>query len=71
MKKAYGDRYKRHKKRKWQLKSLPKEVEKMDEDVENNDLMDFMEDLEEDKTYREEIDIYLSESKYSYNYVCI
>ena len=61
IKKSYGDRLKRHRKRKWQLQSLPKETEdKMEEGEEEKDLLDFMEDLEEDKTYREDINIYMS-----------
>ena len=32
----------------------------MEEGEEEKDLLDFMEDLEEDKTYREDINIYMS-----------
>ena len=61
VKKAYGDRLRRHRKRKWELQSLPKEMEdKMEEGEEERDLLDFMEDLEEDETYRQDINIYLS-----------
>ena len=33
----------------------------MEEGEEERDLLDFMEDLEEDKTYRQDINIYMSE----------
>jgi nonsense-mediated mRNA decay protein 3 len=44
----------------WQLKSLPKEVEdiSMDEEDNEKDFLDFLEDLEEDKAFREGVNIY-------------
>ena len=65
IKKYYGDKKKRHKNRNWQLKSLPKEVagndeEAMEEEEHETDMLDFLEDLEEDKSFREGINIYRS-----------
>ena len=64
IKKCYGDRRRRHKHRKWQLQTLHKEMaegeEEMDDEKQEQDLMDFLEDLEEDKSYRQSVNIYLS-----------
>lgn len=64
IKKCYGDRRRRHKHRKWQLQALHKEMaegeEEMDDEKQEQDLMDFLEDLEEDKSYRQSVNIYLS-----------
>jgi nonsense-mediated mRNA decay protein 3 len=49
----------------WQLKSLPKEVEdiSMDEEDNEKDFLDFLEDLEEDKAFREGVNIYRSKRR--------
>ena len=58
VKKLYGDKLKRHKKRAWRLNRLP-----IDKDtssvatVEDKDYLDFLEDLEEDPAARENVNI--------------
>ena len=59
VKKLYGDKLKRHKKRTWKLNRL-----NMNKDggsvatIEDKDFLDFLEDLEEDPKVREQINIY-------------
>jgi nonsense-mediated mRNA decay protein 3 len=59
VKKLYGDKLKRHKKRKWRLDRL-----KMDKEggsvatIDDKDYLDFLEDIEEDAKVRENINIY-------------
>ena len=63
MKKLYGDKLKRHKKRKWRLQRL-----NIDKDsasvatIEDKDYLDFLEDLEEDPKARENVNIYKGKS---------
>lgn len=57
VKKVYGDKKKRSKKRNWKLKSLP--MEKAHKD----DYDEFLEDLEEDREYRSVINIYRDRAK--------
>lgn len=62
MRKVYGDRSKRHKTRNWKLQQLNKEVEEeMDSDNYDRDYKDFLDDLEEDKEYRQQVNIYFGE----------
>ena len=60
VKKMFGDKVKRHKKRQWKLNRL--NVDKGDEgslaSVEDKDYLDFLEDLEEDPKARENVNIY-------------
>ena len=59
MKKLYGDRQKRHKKRNWKLNRL--NIDKDGASVassQDKDYLDFLEDLEEDPKARENINIY-------------
>ena len=76
VRKVYGDRAKRHKTRNWKLQQLNKEVEET-MDTENYDRLaagqlswvilccrdykDFLDDLEEDKEYRQQVNIYFGE----------
>lgn len=59
MKKLYGDRQKRHKKRNWRLNRM-----NIDHDgssvatIDDKEYLDFLEDLEEDPKNRENINIY-------------
>ncbi len=59
IKKLYGDRQKRHKKRNWKLNRL-----NIDHDgeslatIDDKEYLDFLEDLEEDPKNREHINIY-------------
>ena len=60
VKKCYGDRRKRLKKRNWHLQQLDKElVEEVDSEEYERDMAAFMEDL--DKSYRQNINIFLGE----------
>ncbi|XP_065644887.1 60S ribosomal export protein NMD3 isoform X2 [Hydra vulgaris] len=63
VKKVYGDRKKRSKKRNWKLKELPKET--LEKEDNNDDYEEFLEDLEEDKEYRMGLNIYRDRSKVS------
>ena len=59
VKKLYGDKLKRHKKRKWKLNRL--NVDKDGASVatsDDKDYLDFLEDIEEDPKVREHINIY-------------
>jgi len=60
VKKMYGDSGKRASKRKWTLKHLEGEVEGTDDGSETHarDYNDFLEDLEEDPAYRQNVNIY-------------
>ncbi|KAG1658197.1 60S ribosomal export protein NMD3 [Nymphon striatum] len=62
VKKVYGDRTKRIRKRKWKLKHLPvtDEVETASNDAEYNE---FLEDLEEDVNYRQNVNIFVDHDK--------
>ena len=59
VKKSFGSRRRRHKKRNWHLQSIKKE-EPTEED---DDYFDFLEDLEEDHTYRQGVNIYKSKPR--------
>lgn len=62
VKKLYGDRSRRHKKRKWKLKHLSSNIDVGSQD---GDYVDFLEDLEEDPAYRQNINIYKDANKVS------
>ena len=62
MKKSYGDKRKRHRQRNWRLQQLDKEMgASVDQSAYDRDYMEFLEDLEEDKLYRKNVNIYYSE----------
>lgn len=64
VKKLYGDRMKRHKKRTWRLNRL--NVDKDNASVtssQDKDYLDFLEDLEEDPKVRENVNIYKDKKK--------
>ncbi len=59
VKKLYGDRLKRHKKRKWKLNRLNMDKEGASvATIEDKDYLDFLDDIEEDPKARENINIY-------------
>ena len=60
VKKCYGDHNSRQKKRNWHLQQLDKElVDEVDSEEYESDMTAFMEDLEEDKSYRQNINIFI------------
>lgn len=59
VKKIYGDKTQRNRRRRWNLKHM-EGFPHMDTESANNDLQDFMQDLEEDKDQRQHINIYKS-----------
>jgi nonsense-mediated mRNA decay protein 3 len=65
IKKIYGDRLKRHKKRKWKLNRLNVQKEGSVSTNEDREYLDFMEDLEEDPKLREHMNIYKDPKKIS------
>eukprot|EP00794_Sanderia_malayensis_P017668 gene17668-19430_t len=58
VKKSYGDKRKRRKYRNWKLKGLAKDTTGIDPDGLMKDYDDFLDDLEEDRDYRHNINIY-------------
>ena len=59
MKKSYGDRHKRHRRRNWFLQQLDREMEVETEDKAYQcDYTEFLEDLEEDIKFRQAVNIY-------------
>lgn len=60
VKKSYGDKHKRHKLRNWQLQQLDREMEATNQENYERDYTEFLEDLEEDKQFRQNVDIYFS-----------
>ena len=63
VKKSYGDKRKRHKLRNWQLQQLDREMEATNQESYERDYTEFLEDLEEDKQFRQNVNIYFSESE--------
>ena len=63
VRKVYGDKKERKKARKWKLKSLEKDMEGENPEQIERDYDDFLEDLEEDKMYRQNVNIYKDSSK--------
>ena len=60
VKKCYSDHKKRQKKRNWHLQQLDKElVEEVDSEGCASDMTAFIEDLEEDMSYRQNINMFL------------
>ena len=65
VRKSYGDKVKRSKQRNWQLQMMDREMDvsmatAIQEGAER-DYEDFLEELEEDKTYRSNVNIFFSE----------
>lgn len=59
VKKSYGDKQRRHKLRNWKLQELDKEMEVATNLVSRErDYTEFLETLEEDETYRQNVNIY-------------
>lgn len=68
VKKLYGDKLKRHKKRKWCLNRLPVEKDTSSvATIEDKDYLDFLDDLEEDPKARENINIMKDKRKINNN----
>ena len=65
IKKSYGDKQKRHKQRNWQLQMMDREFDAAmataNQDAAEQDYQEFLDDLEEDKSYRKNVNIYFSE----------
>ncbi|XP_058954228.2 60S ribosomal export protein NMD3-like [Pocillopora verrucosa] len=59
VKKSYGDKKRRRRRRNWKLKGLDKEMAGIDQDSLDGDYDAFLGDLEEDKIYRQQINIYV------------
>ena len=62
-KKSYGDKRRRHKQRNWQLEQLDKEMDVSTETRQEGyeqDYTEFLDDLEEDKLFRKNVNIYFS-----------
>ena len=68
IKKSYGDRQKRFKQRNWQLQMMDREMDATmataNQDAAEQDYHEFLEDLEEDKNYRKNINIFYSQCTY-------
>ena len=62
VKKSYGGKRKRHKLRNWQLQQLDREMEATNQESYERDYTEFLEELEEDKLFRQNVNIYFSES---------
>ena len=63
VKKSYGDKRRRHKQRNWQLQQLDKEMDVSMETRQEGyeqDYTEFLDDLEEDKLFRKNVNIYFS-----------
>ena len=73
IKKSYGDKQKRHKQRNWQLQMMDREFDAAmataNQDAAEQDYQEFLDDLEEDKSYRKNVNIYFSELVTMYNVV--
>lgn len=59
VKKFYAGKKKRQRRRNWKLKNLDKEVTGVDQDSLEGDYDAFLGDLEEDETYRQNVNIYV------------
>ena len=64
VRKSYGDRQKRLKQRNWQLQMMDREFDAAmataNQDAAEQDYHEFLEDLEEDRNYRSNVNIYHS-----------
>ena len=69
IKKSYGDKVKRSKQRNWQLQMMDREMDvtmaTTDDKGAEQDYEEFLEDLEEDKIYRKNINIFFGELQLS------
>lgn len=63
VRKVYGDQNDRKKARKWKLRTLEKDTEGENQEQIDREYDDFLEDLEEDKVYRQNVNIYKDPSK--------
>ena len=61
MKKSYGDKQKRHKLRNWKLQQLDKEMDVLPSKDYERDYNEFLENLEEDESFRQNVNIYFGE----------
>jgi len=68
VKKSYGDKRKRRKYRNWKLRGIPKDTTGIDPDGLMKDYDDFLDDLEEDRDYRQNINIYKDDRAKSTGY---
>nr|XP_022333378.1 60S ribosomal export protein NMD3-like [Crassostrea virginica] len=62
VKKVFGDKTTRNRKRRWKLKHLHDDLH-METASNDRDYTDFLEDLEEDQTTRQHVNIYKDQSK--------
>ena len=68
VKKSYGDKLKRHKLRNWKLHELDKEMEVLpSKEDHDRDYTEFLETLEEDEAFRQNVNIYFGKVVY----VCV
>jgi len=58
VKKSYGEKRKRRRGRNWKLKGLAKDITSIDPDALQRDYDEFLDDIEEDKDFRQNINIY-------------
>ena len=69
IKKSYGDKVKRSKQRNWQLQMMDREMDvtmaATDDKGVEQDYEEFLEDLEEDRMYRKNINIFFGELQLS------
>ncbi|XP_052764835.1 60S ribosomal export protein NMD3-like [Mya arenaria] len=63
VKKVFGDKKKRDRHRRWKLKHLNDKLHQIETDTAMNDYTDFLEDLEEDPTIRQHVNIYKDSDK--------
>ncbi|XP_052250810.1 60S ribosomal export protein NMD3-like [Dreissena polymorpha] len=63
VKKVYADKKMRDRRRKWKLRHLNDELHNLETDSAMNDYTDFLEDLEEDPSIRQNVNIYKDSSK--------
>ena len=64
VKKSFGDKRKRHRQRNWRLQQMDKEMDvamETSQEAYDRDYTEFLEELEEDKTIRQNVNIYLGE----------
>ena len=68
VKKSYGDKQRRNKLRNWKLQELDKEMDVSVNTVSRDrDYTEFLEDLEEDETYRQNVKIYHGKGEFTTN----
>ena len=73
IKKSYADKVKRSKQRNWQLQMMDREMDvamaTANQEGAEQDYQEFLEDLEEDKNYRKNVNIFFSEALF-YSFMC-